>query len=158
MLHCYIWCQVCCRLCQQMLYFQWSIIRINFKILATMMLLKTSHPKSHQQPIDFKAYPHDVYLCLVPLIKLYLGKTAALRHDVNSMFFISYAPPHKLVSSRTLARWVSDILQKAGIHTKTFKTHSLHSASTSNAFSGGLSYRNCKGSWIGKCKDVWQIL
>ena len=69
------------------------------------------------------------------MIKLYLDKTAALRHDVNSMFFISYAGPHKPVSSR----WVSDILHEAGIHTKTFKSHSLRSASTSNAFSGGLS-------------------
>ena len=50
-------------------------------------LLKTSRPKSHQQPIEFKAYPHDVSLCVVALIKLYLDKTAALRHDVNSMFF-----------------------------------------------------------------------
>ena len=102
-------------------------------------LLKTSRPKSHQQPIEFKAYPHDVSLCEVALIKLYLDKTAALRHNVNSMFFISYAPPHKPVSSRALARWVSDILQKAGIHTKTFKNHSLRSASTSNTISGGLS-------------------
>ena len=53
------------------------------------------------------------------------------------MFFISYAPPHKPVPSRTLARWVSDILHMVGIHTKTFKT--LHSAWTSNAFSGGFS-------------------
>ena len=42
------------------------------------------------------------------------------------------------MSSRTLARWVSDILHKAGIHAKTFKSDSLRSASTSNAFSGGL--------------------
>ena len=55
------------------------------------------------------------------------------------MFFISYAPPHKPVSSRTLVRWVSDILHKACIHTKTFKTHSLLSASTSNTLSVGLS-------------------
>ena len=30
-------------------------------------LLKTSRPKSHQQPIQFKAYPHDVSLCVVAL-------------------------------------------------------------------------------------------
>ena len=41
-------------------------------------LLKTSSPKSHQQPIEFKAYPHDVSLRVVALIKLYLDKTAAL--------------------------------------------------------------------------------
>ena len=55
------------------------------------------------------------------------------------MFFISYAPPYKPVSSGTLARWVSDILQKAGINTKTFKNHHLRSAWTRNAFSGCLS-------------------
>ena len=75
-------------------------------------VLKTSRPKSHQKLIEFKAYLHDVSLCVVALIKLYLDKTAALRHDVNSMFFISYATPHKPVSLRTLARWVSDILHK----------------------------------------------
>ena len=102
-------------------------------------LIKTSLPKSHQQSTEFKAYPHDVSLCVVALFKLYLDKTAVLMYDVNSMFFISYPSPHKPVSSKTLATWVSDILHKAGIHTKTFKSHSLRSASTSNAFSGGLS-------------------
>ena len=69
----------------------------------------------------------------------YILITAALRHDVNSMFLVSYASPQKPVLSRALASWVSDILHNPGIHTKIFKTHSLHSASTSNAVSGGLS-------------------
>ena len=73
------------------------------------------------------------------MIKLYLDETAALRYDVNSIFSISYALPHKPVSSRALTRWVSDILHKAGIHTKTFRSHSLCSALTLNAFSGGMS-------------------
>ena len=55
------------------------------------------------------------------------------------MFFISYPPPHKPVSSRTLTSWVSDILHKLGIHTKTFKSRSCRSALISNEFSGGLS-------------------
>ena len=76
---------------------------------------------------------------LVALVKLYLDKTAAPRHDLNSMFFISYAHLHKHLSSRTVAMWVSGLLQKAGIHTEVFKTHSLRSPSTTNAFSGGLS-------------------
>ena len=63
-----------------------------------------SRPKSHQQPIEFEAYPHDISLHVVTLIKLYLDKTAALRHDVSFVFFISYALPHKPVSSRTLVK------------------------------------------------------
>ena len=62
-------------------------------------------------------------------------------HDVNSMFFIIDGSLHKPVSLRKLASWASDTLHMAGIHTKIFKTHSLFSASTSNAFSGGLSIK-----------------
>ena len=102
-------------------------------------LLKTVYPKPNQQPIEFKTYPNNVLLCVVALIKLFPDKIAALNYDVKFMFFLSYVPPHKPVSSRTFARWVPDILQKAGINTKTFKLHSLFLASTSNAFSGGLS-------------------
>ena len=110
---------------------------LNSWAFCASKLLKTLSPKSHQQPIEFKAYPHEVSLCAVALIKLYLDKTAALRRDVNSIFFISYAPPHKPVSSKTLASWVSDVLQKAGIQKAGI--HSLRSASTSDVYSGGLS-------------------
>ena len=64
-------------------------------------LLKTLRPKSQQRPIEFIAYPHDVSLCVVALINLYLDKTAALRYDVNSMFFISYAPTQASVIKNT---------------------------------------------------------
>ena len=95
-----------------MFYFQGNVIRIDSKMLATMMclfrgqrsqtlvslstdcmylnnsgrvfyiskLLKTSRPKSHQQPIEFKACPDVVSLCVVALIKIYLDKTAPLTH------------------------------------------------------------------------------
>ena len=101
-------------------------------------LLKTSRPKSHQVPIDFKAYPRDVSLCAVALIKLYLDETVACKLHV--FYYCSYVAPHKPVLSRSLARWVLDVLQEAGIHTKTFKTYSLRSASTSNVFSSDLSF------------------
>lgn len=68
-----------------------------------------------------------------------LDKVAPLRDDVNSIFLIIYHHRHKPVPSRTLARWVSDILRKAGIHTKTSKTYSLRFASISNALGGGIS-------------------
>ena len=76
------------------------------RVFYISKLLKTSLPKSHQQLTEFKAYPHDVSLCVVALFKLHLDKTGVLRHDVNSMLFISYPSPHKPVSSKTLARWV----------------------------------------------------
>ena len=35
------------------------------RVFYLSKLLKTSHPKSHQQPIELKAYSHDVSLCVV---------------------------------------------------------------------------------------------
>ena len=73
-------------------------------VFYILKLSKTLRRKSHEQPIEFKAYPHDASLCEVALIKLYLNKTTALRHDVDSMFLISYAAPQKPVSSRIMVR------------------------------------------------------
>ena len=75
-------------------------------------------PKSQQQPIEFKTYPHNVSLCVVELVKLYLDKTAATTNDVNSKFLISYALSHKPVSARTQARRKPNIFSKADINTK----------------------------------------
>lgn len=67
-------------------------------------------------------------------------------------FLLAMFPQHKPVSSRTLARWVSGFLQKASFHAKTFITHSLHSASTPNFFSSGLSLTEIakETSWMDK--------
>ena len=62
------------------------------------------YANSQQQPVKFKAYQHDISLRVDALIKLYFDKTVALRHDIDFMF-----------SSRTLVRWVSDILHKTFI-------------------------------------------
>ena len=100
-------------------------------------LLKTSRPKSHQKLIEFKAYPHDVSLCVVALIKLHLDKTAVL----SSKLHVFYQPcsPTQTSFIKNTGKVGIRYFTQVGIHTKTFKSHSLRSASTSNAFSGGLS-------------------
>ena len=45
----------------------------------------------------------------------------------------------KEVSSSTIARWLKEVLHLAGIDTSIFKAHSYRSASTSAAFSCGIS-------------------
>ena len=40
------------------------------------------------------ALPHNVSLCVVVLIKLNLDKTAAVKHDLNCMFFLLAMLPH----------------------------------------------------------------
>jgi site-specific recombinase XerD len=52
---------------------------------------------------------------------------------------LSYIIPHNPVTSSTLARWIKDILQLAGIDTETFSAHSIRRASTSEALRQGIS-------------------
>ena len=87
--------------------------------------------------LKVEAYPHDVSLCVVALIKLYLDKTAATRYDLK--FYKPCFPTQARVSKKTLARWVKNVSYKVGVHTKAWKTHSIRSASTLNLFSGDLS-------------------
>ena len=53
-------------------------------------------------------------------------------------FFISYVAPYAPFTPKTIARWVVETLERAGINTKTFKTHATRSASTSAAYNKGL--------------------
>ena len=102
-------------------------------------LLKTSRPGFHQAPLEFKAYKADESLCVVRMIRLYLKVTKSLRCTEHFSFFISYVTPHHPVTSKTIARWVTDILDQSGIDVVTFRPHSLRSASTAKAYKRGLS-------------------
>ena len=73
-------------------------------------LLKTSCPNSHKQPVEFNAYSYDFSLCVAALIKSHLDKTAASRHDMNSMLLLAMLSHKKTLLSKTFARWVSDVL------------------------------------------------
>ena len=101
-------------------------------------LLKTTRPGHHLKPIHLKNYEENNNLCPVTLISTYLAVTAELR-GASPLLFISIKPPHKPVSSRTLARWCENILLMAGINCSVFSAHATRSASTSMAKSKGMS-------------------
>jgi len=100
--------------------------------------LKTTRPGHHLQPIHLKAYETNRNLCPVTLISTYLAVTAEFRGDC-SLLFISPKPPHKPVTSRTLAKWCETTLLMAGINCSIFSAHATRSASTSMAQSKGMS-------------------
>lgn len=100
-------------------------------------LLKTSRPGFHQQPLEFLKYS-DQNLCIINYINKYLALTKDLRHN-DGGFFISYVPPHKTVTSGTIAKWVVDVLEKAGINISVFSAHSTRSAASSKACQKGLN-------------------
>ena len=98
----------------------------NICIFYIPKLLKTSRPTFHQQPLEL----HDPSLCAVTYIEQHITVTQSIRNKENN-FFISYVQPYKPVTSTTIARWVTDVLEKSGINITTFRAHSTRSASSS---------------------------
>ena len=64
-------------------------------------------------------------------LMLYIERTKDLRGD--KQFFNSFMKPHNPVTSSTIARWLKQVMESAGIDTIIFKAHSVRSASTSAA-------------------------
>ena len=85
-------------------------------------------------------------MCPVTLISTYLAVTAEFRGD-SSLLLISPKPPHKQVSSRTMARWCERTLLMAGINCSIFSAHATRSASTSMAMGMSLADINKAAGW-----------
>ena len=95
-------------------------------------LIKQSRKGKHLAPIEFLAFPDNSSLCVLSVLREYLRRTVDIRGDTQ-ILLISYQKPHKAVSTDTLARWLKEVLTRAGIDTLQFGAHSTRSASTSAA-------------------------
>ncbi|KAK3108808.1 hypothetical protein FSP39_016198 [Pinctada imbricata] len=83
----------------------------------------------------FRAEPKlDVVTCILE----YINRTQDIRGN-ETVLLISHIKPHKQVRPCTVAKWLQQIMQMAGIDISTFKAHSTRSASTSKANKQGLS-------------------
>ena len=111
-------------------------------------LLKQSKPGHHLAVMSFETFAEDENLCLVKVISEYLQRTEHLR--TGEKLLISSVKPHKAVSKDTVARWIKNTMQKAGIDNM-FKPHSIWAASTSKAIRSSIT-DDCKYSWLGKRK------
>ena len=56
----------------------------------------------------------------------------------ENKLLLSYQAPHKPVSKNTLARWLRQVLNRAGVDTAQFSAHSTRAASTSAVLSSGV--------------------
>ena len=74
----------------------------------------------------------DKRLCVVAAIREYICRTQDVR-GMETQLFISYQKPYGPISKSTVARWIRDVLHRAGVDTSRFGAHSTHSASTSAA-------------------------
>ena len=110
---------------------------VSFKLAS---LTKKRTPGLPPKELLFGAYPADQRLCVVLCLRHYEKVTQEFRNldgQANPLF-ISYTKPHKPVTSQRLAHWIKDLLGEAGVD-KSFKAHSIRSASTSAARSRGVS-------------------
>ena len=116
------------------------------------VLLKTSRPKFHQAPLEFRAFGVNPVLCPVACLTKYLAQTGRDSEASRiGQLFISYARPFLPVKSGTIARYVRTMMKEAGIDTHSFSAHSARGAATSAAKARGLSMAAiCKAAgWSG---------
>lgn len=112
------------------------VIQESIQIKLTSRLKTTSVNRSN--PIlNLPKYTETV-LCPVTCLKLYLHQTKALRKEVNQLF-VSFAKPHKSVTSQTISRWLVEVLKLAGIDTDVYSAHSFRHASCSKAAKNGVA-------------------
>ena len=95
-------------------------------------LLKQSRPGKFNPVVAMKAYKEDVRICVITTLNEYIARTKDLWGS-ETFLLISFVKPHKRISRDTLSRWVSVVLDCAGIDTSRFKAHSTSPASTSAA-------------------------
>ena len=76
--------------------------------------------------------------CIVSVLKEYLPRrTEEIRWEGNKLL-LSYQALQKPVSKNTLARWLRQVLNGAGVDTAQFSAHSTRAASTLAALSSGV--------------------
>jgi len=72
------------------------------------VILKTTKPGKHQEPLRFERYPSNEKVCIVNCLEKYLKKTdpGEFAGPANGTLLLSYAYPHNPVGNTTIARYV----------------------------------------------------
>lgn len=100
--------------------------------------IKTSGVNRCQPCLQVPNYYDNPSLCVAKLLKKYIEVTESFRNNGQEYLFLTTRPPYSRASKQTISNWVKTALSAAGIDTK-FKPHSTRHASTSKAFSRGIS-------------------
>ena len=106
-------------------------------VFTVDVLLKQPQKRKHLAPLEFLAFPQNDKLCVVAVLKEYLHRMKEIRGNEHKLL-LSYQKPYKSISKDTLARWLRDVLNRAGVDTQQFGAHSTRAASTSAALSCGV--------------------
>ena len=120
-----------------------SVYESKVKFSVTKVL-KTSKPGKTVQ-IEVPHFKEEI-LCPMHTLLFYLQKTKGIRKC--RQVFISYVS-YKSVCTKTVARWLKEVLSNSGIDTGVFKAHSFRGAAASAAFNRGCSLQQIlkTGDW-----------
>ena len=84
---------------------------------------KTGDPTS-ESSVSFPSLPEDLSLCPLACLNTYLTATRNFRSPGHQKLFLSFHQPHNEISRSTIARWLCDVIQSAGIDSSVFKARS----------------------------------
>jgi hypothetical protein len=113
--------------------------------------LKTKEPGTAS--VQLHAFPEDMLLCPVTVLRCYLERTADYRDNGSDQVFVATIRPHGPVSRDTIHRWLLVVMDLAGIDTSVFKPHSTRAAGTSAAFRSALPIQSIlkAAMWSSEC-------
>lgn len=97
-------------------------------------IIKTSAPTRRQPVLSFPFFVEKPELCVATTLLRYLPFRSA---DKKQLLLTSQKPFHP-ATLQTVSRWIKTVLNKSGIDTEVFKSHSTRHASTSAAARAGL--------------------
>lgn len=115
-------------------------------------LIKTSGPNRCQPFLTVPFFHIRKGVCPATAVVNYLELTKGIRDSTCTSLFISMKKPNKAVSSSTISRWVKKVMEESGIDINVFSTHSTRHATTSAAFSKGVSIDDIRrtAGWTGE--------
>ena len=108
-------------------------------------LSKQSRPSKPLADFFYPRFPDEPLICPVVTIQAYEKRTQEFRAPISgkdsgkTTLFLSWIGKHDPVSSSTIARWLKNCLQEAGIDTGIFKAHSVRGAAASKAACSGVT-------------------
>ena len=89
-------------------------------------------------------------LRVIDKVLLYVEQTEILISPDETALFVTHVKPHKKPAKYTIRRWILEMLNRTGVDTSIYTSHSTRHASSSNAVScGALSnIVLSKGGWF----------
>ena len=98
-----------------------DVRHIKFYPSATYLYIFDDLKVARQRPhfvITLPSLSDKDPLQTIEILQLYLETTQIFRLDKHHTLFLTWRPPHKPVMTDTLARWIREVIQAAGITSK----------------------------------------